>query len=71
MKRIGELLKDISRNPDQDIGKPEPLKCSRFVLLIQKVSLYNPTQSPTRQTLNPNFSTSSLASLPACNSGLL
>ncbi len=26
LKRINELLKDISRNPYQGIGKPEPLK---------------------------------------------
>jgi len=26
IKRINELLKDISRNPFQGIGKPEPLK---------------------------------------------
>jgi toxin YoeB len=26
LKRINELLKDISRNPHSDIGKPEPLK---------------------------------------------
>ena len=26
LKRINELLKDISRNPFQGIGKPEPLK---------------------------------------------
>lgn len=26
LKRINELLKDISRNPQQGIGKPEPLK---------------------------------------------
>ncbi len=26
LKRINELLKDISRNPHAGIGKPEPLK---------------------------------------------
>ena len=26
IKRINELLKDVSRNPFQGIGKPEPLK---------------------------------------------
>mgnify|MGYP000020225441 FL=1 len=26
LKRINELLKDISRNPYEGIGKPEPLK---------------------------------------------
>lgn len=26
LKRINELLKDISRNPFEGIGKPEPLK---------------------------------------------
>ena len=26
IKRINELLKDISRNPFEGIGKPEPLK---------------------------------------------
>ncbi|MDZ7741666.1 MAG: Txe/YoeB family addiction module toxin [Bacteroidota bacterium] len=26
LKRINELLKDISRNPHTGIGKPEPLK---------------------------------------------
>ena len=26
LKRINELLKDISRTPFQGIGKPEPLK---------------------------------------------
>jgi len=26
MKRINELLKDISRNPFEGIGKPDPLK---------------------------------------------
>lgn len=26
VKRINELLKDISRNPFEGIGKPEPLK---------------------------------------------
>lgn len=26
LKRINELLKDISRNPYHEIGKPEPLK---------------------------------------------
>jgi len=26
LKRINELLKDISWNPNQGIGKPEPLK---------------------------------------------
>jgi toxin YoeB len=26
MRRINELLKDISRNPYEGIGKPEPLK---------------------------------------------
>ena len=26
LKRINELLKDISRNPSEGIGKPEPLK---------------------------------------------
>jgi len=26
LKRINELLKDISRNPHSGIGKPEPLK---------------------------------------------
>ena len=26
VKRINELLKDISRNPYEGIGKPEPLK---------------------------------------------
>jgi toxin YoeB len=26
LKRINDLLKDISRNPYEDIGKPEPLK---------------------------------------------
>lgn len=26
LKRINELLKDISRNPHDGIGKPEPLK---------------------------------------------
>jgi len=26
LKRINELLKDISRNPQQGLGKPEPLK---------------------------------------------
>jgi toxin YoeB len=26
LKRINELIKDISRNPFQGIGKPEPLK---------------------------------------------
>ena len=28
LKRINELLKDISRNPYEGIGKPEPLKCN-------------------------------------------
>lgn len=37
LKRINELLKDISRNPYEGIGKPEPLKfnyagfCSRRI----------------------------------------
>ena len=26
LKRINDLLKDISRNPFEDLGKPEPLK---------------------------------------------
>lgn len=26
LKRINELIKDISRNPFQGLGKPEPLK---------------------------------------------
>jgi len=26
LKRINDLIKDISRNPFDDIGKPEPLK---------------------------------------------
>ena len=26
LKRINDLIKDISRNPFEDIGKPEPLK---------------------------------------------
>lgn len=37
LKKINELLKDISRNPFEGIGKPEPLKhkyagfCSRRI----------------------------------------
>jgi len=26
LKRINELIRDVSRNPHQGIGKPEPLK---------------------------------------------
>ncbi len=26
LKKVNELLKDISRNPYEDIGKPDPLK---------------------------------------------
>ncbi len=26
LKKVNDLLRDISRNPDEGIGKPEPLK---------------------------------------------
>jgi len=37
MKRINELLKDISRNPFEGIGKPDPLKLKYAGFLSRRI----------------------------------
>ncbi len=37
LKRINELLKDISRNPFHGIGKPEPLKFKYSGFLSRRI----------------------------------
>ena len=41
LKRINELLKDISRNPFEGIGKPEPLKFNYAGFLSRRIDEEN------------------------------
>ena len=49
LKRINELLKDISRNPYEGIGKPEPLRFNYAGFWSRRIPAIAPMASPPRK----------------------